>query len=287
MFERILPSVFVFLWASAFIAAKFGTTDAGPFSFLFVRFVFVAILFGLMALWLRPAIPDRRQLPPLVLAGVLMHGFYLGGIFYAISQGTPAGISALIVSIQPVLTCVLALAFLKERILPLQWLGIALGTVGVAAVVWPRLGGTVPPVGVAACFVSVLAISVGTVIQKRHSGSFDLLAGNWIQALAAAVFYGFLVLLAEPYRLEWTPEVGFAMAWSTLAISLGAISILMVLIRKGQMAAISSLFFMAPPVAAVMGHLVFGEVLGIFGVAGFAVATLGVWLVLRHQEKPG
>lgn len=283
--QRFFPAVFVLLWASAFIAAKYGTTAAGPFSFLFVRFAIVAILFGLIVLWLRPAMPKRGQMFPVVLSGVLMHGVYLGGTFYAISLDTPAGIAALVGSVQPVITCFLALGFLKEKIRNMQWLGIALGMAGVATVVWPKIGGAIPVVGLVSCSVAVVAISVGTIIQKHHSGSIDLLAGNSIQAVAAALFYGILLLVVEPYTLEWTLEVSLAMAWSTLAVSLGAITILMMLVRKDQMAATSSLFFMAPPVAAVMGYLAFGEELGPSGIAGFVIASLGVWMVIRYKRE--
>ena len=284
--ERLFPATFVVIWASAFFAAKFGVTAAGPVSFLFVRFLVVCLMFGLMVLWFRPAMPERRQLLPIVLAGVLMYGVYLGATFYAISLGIPAGIAALIGAMQPVITCFLALGFLKERILGWQWLGIALGVAGVAAVVWPKLGGDVPLVGLASCSFGVLAISVGTVIQKHYSGSFDLLAGNTIQAVAAAVFFGLLLSLSvEPYHVEWTLEVTLAMGWSTLVVSVGAISILMVLVRQNRMSVTSSLYFMVPPVAAVMGHLAFGEVLGPLGIAGFAITSAGVWLVMRHQPE--
>ena len=285
--ERFFPAVFVFIWSSAFIAAKFGTSAAGPFSFLFVRFALVAVMYGLMVLWLRPSMPELRQLPSLVLAGVLMYGVYLGGMFYAMSLGTPAGIAALLGSVQPVIICFLALVFLKERIHPLQWLGIVLGTIGVVAVVWPKLGGAVPLAGLTACTVAVLSISVGTIIQKHYSNSIDLLAGNTIHAIAAVPFYGMLLLLVEPYRLEWTLEVSLAMVWSTLAVSLGAISILMVLVRRDQMAVISSLFFMTPPVAAVMGWLVLGETMGPLGIAGLAIASVGVWMVSRYKQEQG
>lgn len=283
--ERFFPAVFVLLWASAFIAAKFGLTGAGPFSFLFTRFVIVAGLFGVMAWWMGSAMPSPGQWPALVIAGVLMHGFYLGGVFFSISHGTPAGIASLIVSVQPVITCLIALVFLKERISPLQWLGIALGMAGVVAVIWPRLGGAVPLIGLFSCSISVIAISFGTIIQKRFSGTVDLVSGNCIQAIAAAGFYLLLLATIETYRLEWTLAVSLAMVWIVLAISLGAISILMLLIRKGQMAATSSLFFMVPPVSALLGYFAFGEALGLIGIAGFLLASAGVWLVNRPEKS--
>lgn len=285
MLERSFPAVFVLLWASAFIAAKLGLTAAGPFSFLLTRFVIVAVLFGGLVLLFRSTWLKPREILPIALAGVLMHGFYLGGVFYAISRGTPAGIASLIVSVQPVITALIALVWLKEQVRVLQWLGIGLGVMGVAAVVWPRLGGEIPLIGLLTCSVAVVSISIGTIIQKRHATGVDLISGNFIQALAAAMFYFLLVLMLEPYRLEWTAEVTVAMAWIVLAVSLGAISILMVLIRKGRMAATSSLFFMVPPISAIFGYLVFDEKLGMLGMAGFVLASIGVWLVNR-EDRP-
>ncbi len=281
---RVYSIIFVFLWGSAFISAKYGLTAAGPFSFLFVRFAIVTVIFAVIALALKSAWPDSRTLILTFLAGVLMQGVYLGGVFYAISKGTPAGISSLIVSIQPIITAFLALAFLKEKVRAVQWLGIAAGLIGVLMVVYPRLGGAVPIIGLVSCFIGVHAMSVGTIIQKRYLGGVDLMASNTLQALAAGVFYSLLLLAIEPFYLEWTVEVTLSMIWIIFAVSMGAVSILMLLIRSGQMAATSSLFFMVPPVSALMGYMFFGETLGAVGMAGMAVASLGVWLVNRPEK---
>jgi drug/metabolite transporter (DMT)-like permease len=281
---RIYSMIFVVLWASAFISAKFGVTASGPFSYLFVRFIIVTAIFAVIALILKAQWPDRKTLVPTMIAGVLMHGVYLGGVFYAISKDTPAGIASLMVSIQPIITAFLALAFLGERVRAVQWLGIAAGTIGVVMVVYPRLGGVVPLIGVISCLVAVSSISVGTVIQKRYLGHLDLLTGNALQALAAALFYGLLLMTVETYYLEWTPEVILSMIWIIAAVSIGAVSILMLLIRSGQMTATSSLFFMVPPVSALFGYLFFGETLGIPGIAGMAVACFGVWLVNKPEK---
>ena len=285
MSERFFPAVFVFLWASAFVAAKLGLTDSSPFSFLLTRFIIVALLFGGIVMLLKRAWIAQSELLPIATIGVLMHGVYLGGVFYAISKGTPAGIASLIVSVQPILTCFIALGFLNERIRSSQWLGIFLGFLGVLMVVSPRLGGEVPLVGLISCSVAVLSISVGTIMQKRFTANVDLITSNFIQALAAAGFYFLLVLSVEPYDFTWTPTVALAMLWIVVAVSLGAVSILMLLIRQGQMAAVSSLFFMVPPVSAVMGYVVFGEMLGLVAIIGFVMASIGVWLVNR-PEKP-
>lgn len=160
MLTRSLPAVFILLWSSAFISAKYGLPDAGPFSFLLTRFVIVFLLFGTIALILRRPWPRGLMIVNLLFVGVLMHGFYLGGVFFAIAQGMPAGLAALIVSIQPVLTAALGVWLLDERPAPAQWLGIALGTVGVVLVLWPRLGGDIPLLGLVSCIVSLLAITV-------------------------------------------------------------------------------------------------------------------------------
>ncbi|MCE2516731.1 MAG: DMT family transporter [Alphaproteobacteria bacterium] len=282
---RFYPVIFVVLWASAFVSAKYGMMGAGPFSFLFTRFVIVMGLFGVMAVVMRSRWPRRQDMAPTLIAGVLMHGVYLGGVFYAVSLGTPAGIASLIVSIQPIITAFLALVVLGEVIRRLQWLGIALGMIGVVLVISPRLGGEVPAVGLLSCLISVYAMSVGTIVQKRYLGQIDLVSGNALQAMAAAAFYGFLLLTVENYQLEWTLEVTLSMIWIVSAVSIGAVTILMLLIRSGQMAATSSLFFMVPPVSALMGYVAFGEVLGAMGILGFIIASAGVWLVNR-PEKP-
>ena len=282
MLTRSLPAVFILLWSSAFISAKYGLPDAGPFSFLLTRFVIVFLLFGTIALILRRPWPRGLMIVNLLFVGVLMHGFYLGGVFFAIAQGMPAGLAALIVSIQPVLTAALGVWLLDERPAPAQWLGIALGAVGVVLVLWPRLGGDVPLLGLVSCIVSLLAITVGTIWQKRHGGGMDLVSGNAVQALAAAVLYGVIVLVFEPYRVEWTIDFSLAMGWLVFAVSLGAVSILMVLIKRGSAAATTSLFFLVPPSSAIMAWIVFGEALGPMGIAGLGITTAGVWLVNRR-----
>jgi drug/metabolite transporter (DMT)-like permease len=281
---RFYPLIFVLLWASAFVSAKYGLMASGPFSFLGTRFVIVSGIFGLMMIVMKSVWPSWREIFPTMLAGVLMHGVYLGGVFFAISKGTPAGTSSLIVSIQPLLTALMALSFLGERVRQIQWLGIVLGMIGVALVVLPRLGGDVPMIGLASCLVAVFAMALGTIIQKRYVGGIDLVAGNFLQAVAASLFYGVLLLTVETYYLEWTLEVTLAMIWIVVTVSIGAVTILMVLIRKGQMAATSSLFFMVPPVSAVMGYIAFGETLGLMGICGFIIASIGVWLVNKPEK---
>lgn len=282
MSSRILPVTFILLWASAFISAKYGLPHAGPFSFLLTRFVVVLVLFSALGLLLRRPWPRGVALCHMAVVGVLMHGVYLGGVFFAISRQTPAGLSALIVSLQPVLTAVLGIWLLGERPRPMQWLGIALGSAGVLLVLWPRLGGAVPLVGLAACLVALLAITFATIWQKRHGGGMDMLTGNAAQAFAAATFYAVVVLLFEPYRVDWTVEFSLTFGWLVFGVSLGAVTILMLLIRSGSAAATTSLFFLVPPASALMAWLAFDETLGIGGIVGLSITTAGVWLVNRR-----
>lgn len=281
---RFYPVIFVLLWASAFVSAKYGLMASGPFSFLGTRFIIVSGIFGLMAIVMKSVWPSWKDVIPTMLAGVLMHGVYLGGVFFAISKGTTSGTSSLIVSIQPLLTALMALAFLGERVRHIQWWGIVLGMIGVTLVVVPRLGGDVPMIGLVSCLVAVFAMALGTIVQKRYVGGIDLVVGNFLQAVAASLFYGVLLLTVETYYLEWTLEVTLAMIWIVITVSIGAVTILMLLIRKGQMAATSSLFFMVPPLSAVMGYIAFGEVLGLMGILGFIIASIGVWLVNKPEK---
>ena len=285
MTEKFYPALFVLLWASAFISAVYGLTGSGPFSYLFVRFVAVAIIFGLMVLIFRAPKLKKQEILPTALVGILMHGCYLGGVFYAISLGTSAGVSSLIASSHPVLTAMLSRPLTGEKVSSLQWLGIAFGFAGVMAVVWPRLGGEIPVIGLLTLVVAAIAMSVATGVQKRFVGGVDLISGNAVQAVAAAAFFGLLLMLAEPFYFEMTAPVILSLVWVILFVSLGAISILMLLIRKGRMAATSSLFFLVPPVSAVLGYFVFDERLGFLGIAGFVLASIGVWLVNRQPSR--
>ena len=219
------------------------------------------------------------------LVGILLHGFYLGGVFFSITKGTAAGISSLIVSLHPVLTCILAILIIKEDIKVDKWIGIFLGFIGVLIVVWPRLGGELPLIGFISCVIALVAISFGTIIQKKYLENMDILGGNTIQAVFAAIFFSILLVFFEEFKFNLSKELIISMTWLILLVSLGAISILMLLIRRGEMSSTASLFFLAPPVSAILGYLVFKEELNASGIIGFIVACIGVWLVNRKPNK--
>ena len=285
MIDLLLKIAFIFLWASAFVAAKLGLSDAGPFSMLAIRFVIVSFIFASIVILFRASWPKRNQILHIGLVGILLHGFYLGGVFFSITKGTAAGTSSLIVSLHPVLTCILATLIIKEEIKVDKWIGIVLGFIGVVIVVWPRLGGELPLIGFVSCIIALIAISFGTIIQKKYLENMDILGGNTVQAVFAAIFFSILLIFFEPFKFNPSKELIISMTWLILLVSLGAISILMLLIRRGEMSSTASLFFLAPPVSAILGYLVFKEELNASGIVGFIVACTGVWLVNRKPNK--
>lgn len=285
MVDFTLKITFIFLWASAFVAAKFGLNDAGPFSMLAVRFTIVTCIFAALVFLFNSKWPKINEIPYIALVGILLHGFYLGGVFYSITKGTSAGISSLIVSLHPVLTCILAIYLIKEKITYDKWLGIFLGFFGVVLVVWPRLGGELPLIGFVSCIVALIAISFGTIIQKKYLEKMDILGGNTVQAIFAAIFFSLLILFFEPFKFNLTIDLFISMTWLILLVSLGAISILMFLIKRGEMSSTSSLFFLAPPVSAILGYIVFKEELNALGIIGFIITCTGVWIVNRQPKK--
>jgi drug/metabolite transporter (DMT)-like permease len=278
-----MPWTFVFLWSTGFIGAKLGLPYAPPVTFLLLRFAFVLALMLPIALFARARWPGSpSEMAHIAAAGVLLHGGYLGGVFSAIHSGMSAGLAALIVGLQPVLTAVAVAPILHERVSARQWLGLALGFGGVALVVAQRttLAG-LTPFGGAMILVALVSITAGTVYQKRFCGAFDLRAGSVIQFVAAGAVLAPFALAFEREPVQWTGEFIFATAWLVLVLSIGAISLLTLLIRRGAATRVASLFYLVPPFTAVIAFLLFDERMSALGVAGFALAVIGVALVVR------
>ncbi len=277
----MMPGLFVLLWATGFIGAKFGLPYAEPMTFLAIRFAIVtALVLGLALATGAPWPRSWRLAGHIAVVGLLLHGVYLGGVFVSIKQGTPAGVSALIVGIQPLLTAAMAGPLLGERVRPLQWFGLVLGLAGVALVVWNRLGlaaGT--PLSTGFSVLALLGITAGTLYQKRFCGAMDLRTGGVIQFAAATLLMLALATAFETMDVQWTGRFIFALAWLGLVLSLGAITLLHLLIRRGAAAKVASLFYMVPPCTAVMAWLLFGETLDGIALGGMAVAVIGVALV--------
>jgi drug/metabolite transporter (DMT)-like permease len=310
MFARVgLPMVFVFLWSSAFVTGKIAVIYATPFAFLLLRFSIVALLFGGLMLaakaWLahqrrKPQTPAQdtpaqdtpdnwRTLLATAIVGVMLHGFYLGSVFLALSLGIPAGLAALVVSMQPLLSSFLAIFLFAEELRRIQWAGIFLGFVGVAVVLMPTIdggaGGDLSMAGLGVTFFGLAAITCGTLMQKKFGNHIGLMKGNFIQAAAAALFYLAITPLLEVPQFDWQTPFVLALSWQILAVSLGAYVIFMVLIKRDSMAATSSLLFLVPPTTAIMAALWFGEVLTPLSMGGFVLASAGVYMV-THYSSP-
>ena len=276
-----MPGLFVLLWSTGFIGARLGLPHAEPFTFLALRMLLAAGLLALVAALTRaPWPPGPVAAAHTAVAGLLVHGVYLGGVFWAIDRGLAAGVTAIIVSVQPLLTAALAGAVLGERIRPRQWAGLVLGLAGVGLVVSDRLGlGGATPANVASALVALAGITGGTLYQKRFCPHTDLRTGGAIQfAVTAAALYA-LALALETRQIQWTGEFAFALAWLVLVLSLGAIGLLFALIRHGAAARVASLFYMAPPFTALFGYLLFDETLQGRALAGLAVVVAGVAMV--------
>jgi drug/metabolite transporter (DMT)-like permease len=277
-----MPLLFVFLWSTGFIGAKFGLPYAPPITFLLLRFALVVALMLLIALLFRAPWPKSpQQAAHIAVSGVLLHGGYLSGVFAAIHFGMSAGLVSLIVGLQPILTAFAAVPLLGERVSPRQWLGLLLGLGGVALVVLQKINlSGLPVLAVGLSLIALASITMGTVYQKRFCLPFDLRSGSVIQFIAAGLALLPFGLALETMRVEWAGEFVFALAWLALVLSIGAISLLTLLIRRGAATAVASLFYLTPPTTAVLAYFLFGESLTAIALAGMALAIAGVALVV-------
>jgi drug/metabolite transporter (DMT)-like permease len=276
------PLTFVFLWSTGFIGAKYGLPYVEPFTFLAVRMVFVVLIHVALVWAAGIAWPTRAEAGHSVVVGLMVHGMYLGGVFTAISQGVPAGISALIPGLQPLLMATVANRWLGERVRPLQWAGLALGFAGVALVLHDRtLVGSGTMLGWIASFLSLVGITVGTLYQKRYGGRLDWRSDNLVQYTAALVFFGLCAFVFETRVIQWSGELIFALVWLVLVLSIGAVTLMYWIIRRSAAASFASLFYLVPAVTALMAYVLFGEKLDMLSIAGMAVCAVGVFIVNR------
>ena len=282
---RFIPALFVLLWATGFIGARYAMPWAEPFSFLAVRCVIAAAILLALAAVLRAKRLAPAQAAHAAFAGALIHGVYLSGVFWAIRNGMPAGLSALIIGLQPLITAVIAGWALGEKVLPRHWAGLGVGFVGIVVVLAPKIGdalGGVTAATFAACVASAVAISVGTVWQKKFVGGADLVTGTLWQYAGAAALMAAGSFLFETRTFVLTGELVFAMAWLVLVLSIGAVFLLMAMIREGEMSKVSSLFYLVPAVTTVLAWALFGETLTAVQVLGMAITTVGVGMATRR-----
>lgn len=280
------PVLFVLLWSTGFIAAKYGLPYAPPFKFLLYRFALVAALMAMVAFGTRAPWPQTPvAMLHVAISAWLVHGIYLGGVFFALAGGMPAGTSAMLVGMQPILTVAIARAWLGERVVPRQWIGLALGLAGVWFVVRHRVGFGDGMQGLVPSALALVGISVGTLWQKRFCAHVDLRSGAVIQFAACAVAYLPLVLLFEGAPVRRTPEFVFALGWSVVVLSVGAISLLYWMLRHGAAADVARLFFLVPAVTAMLAYPVFGEALDAPAIAGMVSIAAGVALARPDRAR--
>ncbi|MCB1425682.1 MAG: DMT family transporter [Zhengella sp.] len=286
---RIAPPLFVGLWATGFIGARYAMPYAEPFTFLGVRFVLsAALIAGLVAWFAGPRLKPAHVIHSMV-AGVLMHGVYLGGVFWAIRHGMPAGLSALIIGLQPLITAFMAVPALGERVTGRHWTGLVVGFAGVIIVLWPKIGvigAGVNAATLAASVISVLGMSAGTIWQKRFVQGANLMRGTFWQYLGGVLAAIPMVLFFEEGHLEINGSTIFAMAWLVLVLSIGAIMLLMYLIREGAISKVASLFYLVPACTAVFAWILFGEELLPVQILGMAITSFGVALATMANAKP-
>jgi drug/metabolite transporter (DMT)-like permease len=281
----VVPVVFVLMWSTGFIGARFGLPYAEPMTFLAIRMTLVVAL-----LWAMTWIAGARRLTAAeswhsIVAGSLVHGVYLGGVFTAISHGVPAGIVALITGLQPILTAAMAKVWLGETVRPVQWAGLALGLVGVALVLHDRtILGPGPSMGWIASFASLIGITLGTLYQKKYCGGIDWRSGNLMQFIAAGALFGIAAFSFETREVQWSGPFVFALLWLALVLSIGAIGLMYWLLRRSAAARVSSLFYLVPALTALLAYQLFDERLDALSIFGMVTCAVGVFLVHRGPE---
>jgi drug/metabolite transporter (DMT)-like permease len=282
----IAPALFVLLWSTGFIGAKYGLPYAEPMTFLYVRFLAVLVIVVLFA-WITAApMPDRAGILHSIVTGLLLQGIYLGGVFISIHNGMPAGISALIVGLQPLLTSTIANRLLGERVSAQQWIGLMLGLAGLVLVVQDRTGtGQATLFAWITAFAALFGITLGTLYQKQYASNVDLRSSMVIQYATATAFCGIAAAFFETGKIQWTGEFIFAVLWLVIVLSCGAIFLLMFMIRRSAATKVASLFYLVPPVTALMAWGVFGERLSPLALFGMLVCVGGVFLVNRTPAK--
>jgi len=275
------PAVFVLLWSTGLIGAKYGLPYSEPITFLWIRFALVTAMLAVIVLVTRPAFPRRPAVwGHIAVTGLLLHSLYLGGVFSAIDAGVDSGISALIIGVQPLLVAVLVGPLLGESLSRRQWAGFVLGLGGLVLVLFKTFEiGRLPVDGLVANVIALLALVGGQLYQKRFVPAVDIRSGTLIQFAAALVFSFVYAHLFERGDVQWRPDFIFALGWLCIVLSLGAMSLLWYLIRHGAASKTASLFYLVPVGTAVLGYLMFGEVLTLVQILGIALTAAGVAII--------
>jgi drug/metabolite transporter (DMT)-like permease len=279
---RAAPAIFVVLWSTGFVATKYVVNNADPLTYLAIRMALVVVLMAGIVAIVRPRWPDRIGVFHSAVAGILVHGFYLGGTAIAIAHSIPAGLSALIPGLQPILTSTIANRWLGERVTPIQWAGLLLGLAGVVLILHNRPMSGDAGWGWLASAVSLVSITLGTLYQRRYCNAIDWRAGNLVQYIAVTIFFGIGAWLFENNVVRWTTEFVLALSWLVVVLSIGSIGLLYWLIRRSAATSVASLFYLVPAVTALMAYVLFGERLDAIAIVGMTACAAAVFLVNRR-----
>jgi drug/metabolite transporter (DMT)-like permease len=280
--ERFAPALFVLLWSTGFVGAKYGLPYADPFIFLSVRILIAAILlFALARILNMPVGIGRQAVARSGLIGFFLHACYLGGVFYAIAQGLPAGVAAVVTSLQPVLVSVFAVKVLGEQLRRSQIVGLATGLVGVVLVLGPSINAQIPTPALIAILIALMGSTTATLLQKKLGSDIPLISGTAYQYLFSGCVLGLIALATQETSIAWSLRFTAAFIWLIVILSVGAILLLLWLLNTGSAAKVSSLFYLVPPATAVEAFFLFGEKVNTQGFLGIGITALGVWLVMR------
>jgi len=279
---RAAPAIFVVLWSTGFIATKYVLNSAEPLTYLTIRMAVVVAMMAVIVAVARPRWPDRAGIGHSMVAGILVHGFYLGGTAVAIAHSIPAGLSALIPGLQPILTSTIANRWLGERVSALQWAGLLLGLAGVVLILHDRPMSGEAGWGWLATGVSLVSITLGTLYQRRYCNKIDWRAGNLVQYVAVTVFLAVGAGAFEDRVVHWTREFVLSLAWLAIVLSIGSIGLLYWLIRHSAATSVASLFYLVPAVTAGMAYVLFGERLDPVAIVGMIACAAAVFLVNRR-----
>ena len=282
---RLAPYLFVFLWSTGFVGAKYGLPFADPFIFLSLRvFIAAALLLLIARLMKAPIAIGREAVVKSSFIGLFLHACYLGGVFFAISKGVSAGVAAVITSLQPVFVSILAVKVLGEKLRLMQLAGLLLGLTGVVLVLGPTFDSSTPLIGIAAVFVSLFGSTTATLMQKKFGAGIPLLAGTAYQYLASGTVLAIAAIATSGTHIDFTPKFFVSITWLIVALSVGAVLLLLWLLNTGSAASVSSLFYLVPPATALEAYLLFGEKVNTQGFLGIGISALGVWLVIRNSN---
>jgi drug/metabolite transporter (DMT)-like permease len=280
----VMGALFIFFWASGFVAAKYGLPYAEPFTLMTARFVVASAIMVPACFLLKTAWPGRSTAVHILIAGFGIQVVYLSGVYYGISLGVSTGVTALVVGLQPLLTGVLAGFVLNEKITRRNWVGLVLGFIGLALIVWDRVASPTDTLwGLGALIMGLIGITAGTLYQKKYCGPFDIRTGVALQTVLSCIVMIAIAASFETMQIDWTADFVFAVLWSAIGLSVIASCLYYWLIQRGAAARVTSLIYLSPPTTAIMGWAMFGEIMSWIAIGGMAVAMAGVAMAVRTK----